>query len=410
MIIIIIIMEDNYIPEEKKKYFVNDRVLNAINKKFVSLPNYEKKATNEYLHQVIDGILEKMKEGAFFKKVFKRILFVGSYYKGTKIGVPEEFDINIIIKLPINYEFVEIELCEHPGFIKIYSGLKQNELTCDVKTDRVLKSLLDQDMYIDQKKFRGWMEGILSNTIQKLPLIKNKYLFNIQNTIYMIRITKSGPAFTFEVELPNGKTINVDLVPVLEFSKSVPFINYNLKQNWLAVPKCFQTNFKIRHSCWRACFYEQEKEILSKNGQIKPIIRLMKKLRDTENWKNIASYYIETIALRQLLYNKNFGNISYTLSFMEMLTYMHTTLINKYLPYYWNKELNLLCNLNPEEITNISNRLGRIINKIYTSIKDDPYIIAFYILNPEEYKELVSELNKEPLETKDDEKNLCMIL
>ncbi|XP_046823706.1 cyclic GMP-AMP synthase-like isoform X2 [Vespa crabro] len=403
-------MVNNYISEEKKKYFVSDRVLNAINKKFVSLPYYEKKATNEYLHQVIDGILEKMKENAFFKEVFKKTLFVGSYYKGTKISVPEEFDINIIIKLPINYEFVKIELCEHPGFIKIYSGLEQDELTRDVKIDRVLKSLLDQDMYIDQKKFRSCIEGILSKTIQNLPLIENKYLFNIQNTIYMIRIIKSGPAFTFEIELPNGKTINVDLVPVLEFSKNVPFINYNLKQNWLAVPKCFQTNVERRHSCWRACFYEQEKEILSKNGQIKPIIRLMKKLRDTNNWKSIASYYIETIALRQLLYNKNFGSISYTLSFMEMLTSMHTTLINKYLPYYWNEELNLLCNLNPEEITNISNRLGKIINKIYTSIEDDPYIIASYILNKEEYKKLISELNKEPLETKDDEKNWCMIL
>lgn len=140
------------------------------------------------------------------------------------------------------------------------------------------------------------------------------------------------------------------------------------------------------------------------------MILSFQKLRDTENWKSIASYYIETIALKQLLYNKNFGSVSHTLSFMEMLTYMHTILNNKCLPYYWDEKLNLLSNLNPEEITNISNRLGKIINKIYTSIENDPYIIAFYILNPEEYKELVFELNKEPLETKDDEKVWCMIL
>lgn len=49
-----------------------------------------------------------MKEDAFFKKVFQRKLFGGSFYKGTKIGTPEEFDIDIIIKLPINYEFVKV--------------------------------------------------------------------------------------------------------------------------------------------------------------------------------------------------------------------------------------------------------------------------------------------------------------
>lgn len=58
---------------------------------------------------------------------------------------------------------------------------------------------------------------------------------------------------------------------------------------------------------------------------------------------------------------------------------MHINLINKNLPYFWDNKLNLLYNLNPEELRNISNRLGKIIKKIYISIEDDPYVIASYI-------------------------------
>ncbi|KAL2728430.1 cyclic GMP-AMP synthase-like receptor, partial [Vespula squamosa] len=93
---------------ENNKYFNSDKVLNDINKLFVSVQENEKKKINQNLHEVIDGILEKMKEDAFFKKVFQRKLFGGSFYKGTKISAPKEFDIDIIIKLPINYECINV--------------------------------------------------------------------------------------------------------------------------------------------------------------------------------------------------------------------------------------------------------------------------------------------------------------
>lgn len=154
--------------QNKDKYFKSDKILNAINKLFVSLQDYEKKEINQSLHQVIDEIIEKMKENTFFKKVFQRKLFGGSFYKGTKIGIPEEFDIDIIIKLPINYEDIRIFLCDHEGFINIYSGLNQNNLI-HLKMDREVHKLLDNSMYIDQNKFRSWMESIVNISIYNLP-------------------------------------------------------------------------------------------------------------------------------------------------------------------------------------------------------------------------------------------------
>ncbi|KAL2712818.1 cyclic GMP-AMP synthase-like receptor, partial [Vespula squamosa] len=308
-----------------------------------------------------------------------------------------------------------IRSCEHSGFIKIHSGLNKNKLINLGMDSREMNRLLDDDMYIDQNKFRSWMESIVTKTILNLLEIKdNRYLLKINNNEYIIRIIKSGPAFTFEVEFMNGKTINIDLVPVLEFSKDVPNM-HNLsefktfqKQNWFAVPKPV-TQVGRKCICWRTCFYEQEKEILSKNGQIKQIIRLVKKLRDTRNWKNIASYYIETIALHLLQDEPNFGKRSCTLSFMQMLCYMQKTLINRCLYYYWNNRFNLLDKLHFEEVKNISNKLGKIIKTINESIENNPYIIAFHILNTEEYKQFLEWLNKQPSEIENNEYSRCIL-
>ncbi|KAK2575426.1 hypothetical protein KPH14_008336 [Odynerus spinipes] len=115
------------------KYLNDDTVFNAINKQFVSLQQKDIKECNIHVQKVVNELVKRMSNAdTFFKTVYQRILFGGSFYKGTKVGFPEEFDLNIIIKLPINYNLIKVESCQ-PGFVKIYSGLKPNELTDDLK-------------------------------------------------------------------------------------------------------------------------------------------------------------------------------------------------------------------------------------------------------------------------------------
>ncbi|XP_015183496.1 PREDICTED: uncharacterized protein LOC107070106 isoform X2 [Polistes dominula] len=368
----------------KQKYFKNDKVFHTINKQFLSLKENDTKRINSHLHPIIDEILEKMKQDDFFKKVFQRKLFGGSYYKGTKIGAAIEFDIDIIIRLPIDYKLIKVQKSNHPGFVNIHSGLELDKLTNDTQINRSLRKLLDENMYLHQGKFHNWMESILIKAIQTLPKRENKYILKLNDNEYIITIKKSGPAFTFTILFSDNENIDIDLVPVLEFSKSPPGIdhlNSYQKQNWFAVPKPLYNykgfNGKTQIS-WRTCFYEQEKEILSKNGYIK------QKLRDTQNWVNLASYYIETLALDEVQSNKNLETKSCTILFMEMLHKLHKSLQNKRITYYWDSKFNLLSKLRDEEIVNIKNRLDRILKKIYNSIEDDKYIIASYILNPKE--------------------------
>lgn len=56
------------------------------------------------LFQVLDTFMLRMKsKDSLFNACFRKITYVGSYYEGLKVGMPEEFDLNIIIILPINY-------------------------------------------------------------------------------------------------------------------------------------------------------------------------------------------------------------------------------------------------------------------------------------------------------------------
>lgn len=38
-----------------------------------------------------------------FEKLFKKIVYGGSYYEGLKVGKPEEYDLDLVFSLPKQY-------------------------------------------------------------------------------------------------------------------------------------------------------------------------------------------------------------------------------------------------------------------------------------------------------------------
>ncbi|KOC67476.1 hypothetical protein WH47_11655, partial [Habropoda laboriosa] len=100
-------MEDKLL----NKYLSNDEVFKAINKRFISLKDNEVERINVYLQQVVETLIERMKlKDSLFNKTYNKIVFCGSFYKGTKVERPNEFDLNIILHLPINYNYVKVRI------------------------------------------------------------------------------------------------------------------------------------------------------------------------------------------------------------------------------------------------------------------------------------------------------------
>jgi len=59
--------------------------------------------------QIFDKLKVAMREQCpLFAKTFERIIWAGSYYKGTRFGQPEEYDLNFVIKLPFKERDIEV--------------------------------------------------------------------------------------------------------------------------------------------------------------------------------------------------------------------------------------------------------------------------------------------------------------
>lgn len=395
--------------------FRDDRVLNKINKMFISLQQQKVRTINAFLQLVIDTLIKDMKEtDSLFRKMYKKIIYCGSFYKGTKIGEPNEFDLNVILKIPINYYYINFYPIS-PGYVELfitdniraYDTVQIHHLTH--KEKKTLDRLIT-DNILNPNCFRSWIKSIVDQVINKLPGFRNERELLVNNSFKAkIRKSESGPAITLIINVPDqNECISVDLVPALSFNIAFAerlttkfhILQKRRNKEWFAIPiperdSYFETRFR-----WRLSFSHQENEILEMYGSVKPIIRLIKKLRDTQNWKNIASYYIETVCLNKLIEcDMDINKTTQTLLFFTMLKELHYSLDEHKIKYFWNENHNLLCRFHNIQISNIANHLKRIINDMIRKHAEDDFILAKYILNPVELSLLKEKINEPSEET-----------
>ncbi|XP_036146503.1 uncharacterized protein LOC105833624 isoform X2 [Monomorium pharaonis] len=346
-------------------------------------------------------------QSPLFCETFQRIVWAGSYYKGTRFGQPEEYDLNFVINLFKIFKERDIKFStDRPGFIKIRTvwrnGNSTNNLKLDSKACRELNSFIDKvdevnEEYLNQEKFRNWMEKIVNKAINAIGE-NNRIQFD---GCVLEKSKKSGPAFTLTFQLlGSGKIIDVDVVPVLAFSTRIlppRCSKMNILEScvilnrcWFVVPKPLnnrQSEFgNFCHRYWRLCFYEFEKDLLSDHDYqgMKPVIRQLKKLRTSQKWKSVASYYLETLCYHEKeRFHKSHSN-SYTFLFFTMLEKLHEAFQNGYIRYYWDDDHNLLENIGFYEMRNMENRLNKVLKNIRKTIKNDKYAIAKCVLDMDE--------------------------
>ncbi|XP_025262517.1 uncharacterized protein LOC105259357 isoform X1 [Camponotus floridanus] len=386
-----------------ERHLINDDIFKKINKRFISLDFHDERNHNQHLSRVFEKLTEAMQQQSpLFKKMYERILWAGSYYKKTRVGDPGEYDLDLVMRLPFKERDI-IFISDCPSYIKIRTtwGDRDNTLNLGQEALRELSAFIDDESYLNQDKFRGWIEGILSKVADK----NNKIVFSGYSPI---TVRKTGPAFTLTVSFEvSGKPVDIDVVPVLAFSTSKPpprCSKMSILKNcnpgsryWSIVPKPLnnsRANFKDRRSrYWRLCFYEFEKDLLSNQsiyGRAKPIIRHLKKLRDTQKWNAIASYYIETLCLNELNIFRISNKQSDTSLFFTMLQQLREAFRKGRISYYWDEDLNLLERITHDEMRNMEGRINRIIKDIETTIANDKYAIARYILNGDELRSLIN--------------------
>ncbi|GJQ80934.1 hypothetical protein Trydic_g4751 [Trypoxylus dichotomus] len=248
--------------------------------------------------------------------------------------------------------------------------------------------MLDDKNYLSTKKVREWMIGVVTKASNKYRTNgRLSFQVNTGGTTYHLTgtLSTSGPAVTLKLICSTAQfNIDVDLVPCFEFTADKwPSSGYRSnpvpqKSTFFIVPKS-PKNQNPPERYWRLSFQEQERVLLNDKKPLKPTLKLFKRLRDVQQHKCIASYYIKTVFLWEDEKNgADYWNGTLTDTFFKMLDNYIKYLENGKIPYFWNKKNNLL-HISADHMANVKNRLKAIQKDLLAKYKTDPLVICQYL-------------------------------
>lgn len=328
------------------------------------------------LTTVLDGLCRVMKDtDPLFKLMYKRLYYTGSSYEGLRIRAADEFDINLVLKLPVRGDEFQL-VAERPGHVSYTLTQSGKERLRNTLKGPALQSLFD--LFSMQRKFqpqllRTWFQGVMD---------KARKVYTPPSEVSEVKPGQSGPAKTLYVHLCDGEgRIDIDLVPVLEHSydllpANVPHQEWveelpELDRMWFMVPK----NPEDNEDLWRIHFPSAEKKLIKgiKGFKcLKPTIRLLKSLRDRHSWKLLSSYSIKTVVMRHRLENPD---QSYWLDdnqwrvLLEVLERLQKELLTDGpgICSLFDEKVSLIQGMSVATRKNIASRLKRIVNSLNTN-------------------------------------------
>lgn len=347
-----------------------DPSLQQIIRKYITLKEDEIKDANCNLQTVLlDKMQNEMKgKDETFKALYKQPHYVGSYYENLRVRHPTEFDINLELQLPIRESDIEIETeGTEPGFAKIRVG--KNFLThSSAIVIRKIESWV-KDHYLCRNSVIQWLQGVVDKVLGSTEWPQNM----------TVKRNMSGPAVTLNIQR-NAEEFSVDLVPVFTFGTSrlppepLYQVNSSLLQpiktylKWCVVPKSPRQDSASRDQ-WRMSFYMYEKELINDRNNMKPVLKLIKLLRDCQKWDGLSSYYIKTVFLwEQKEQSANFWMNSLGYVFVHMLGRLESYLQKGTIPFFWDERSNLIGHLNEEYKKNMRDRVTRLKRKLEWAI------------------------------------------
>ncbi|CAH1643603.1 unnamed protein product [Spodoptera littoralis] len=194
----------------------------------------------------------------------------------------------------------------------------------------------------------------------------------------------SGPANTITICMKDDYVIDVDLVPTLSFElpkqPSDTKIDFDkVKQTkisyYFAVPKPSNNDLS-----WRLAFPYQERYYTDNTNNLKSALKLLKLFRDIQGFNKLASYFIKTLFLWEIVENDREFWKKNSLNFLvlHMLKKMRDSLAIATIKNFWCPEHNLLEKIKHETCENWSNRISNIVNDIERNKVHNPYIVLKY--------------------------------
>ncbi|XP_063620999.1 cyclic GMP-AMP synthase-like receptor [Cydia splendana] len=375
-------------------------LLHDIYVRFIALRDKDFEKYYNVFETIFFKLHELMKEAdPYYKQYTSNVLFAGSHYDKLRINKPDEFDMDIVIGLPVNADenpqnpaksdVVMEDIA--PGFVRLKMGkqfqnLPNRDQREDWEINQTAYKWLDDDNYLLRSQFMYWFKSVVDKAMNLFD--QDEYgepYMDVEGTKYTLRLSASGPAYTLIIEDKNsGFRLDVDLVPALKF----PEDRWPITKKYRRIPKrCKKDFFMVvpkplkggrspfdSDRSWRLAMHIQEKDLMYDTCHMKQVIRLIKKLRDSLGMDKIASYYIKTIFYHEAIereHDEDFWSRNSPADlFIHMVKKFLQYLEMKNIPYFWNPENNLIEHINDSTLTSYANQLKQLV-KVLDNL-DDP--------------------------------------
>lgn len=141
---------------------------------------------------------------------------------------------------------------------------------------------------------------------------------------------------------------------------------------------------------WSCSYAEIEREFLKGTNNMKPLIRIFKKIRDHKRLTNLKSFYIKTIFLRQSLKNgAGYWQQSLAVLFMEMCDVLLQHLEAHDLENIWHHGFNWFRRLLPGQVRAVYDTLAKMKTDLETSLENDNPEFIYEVVCTEDERALI---------------------
>jgi cyclic GMP-AMP synthase len=399
-----------------------ENILHKVNRRFISsLSEEDIHRNNKILESVVNVlVLENMiSVDPAFASMFRRVFYGGSYYDGLHVGRAYDYDLDLLLVIP-KAANPDLQQSEFPGHIRLQVNDASWLWTSPVYSN-FKRTFLDDDNYLITDKALNWMKSIVHKGFNLLPCTDGRRYLPTEVGDFPIRFSKSGPAVTLHIDVDCYYWIDVDLVVSFVFTEDKwppGFLPnpYSKFISWLGTTTDLNEFFIVakqpkdvpnyfypgRH--WRLSFQEQERKLIANKGRLKPVGRLLKKIKKKEQHNKIASYYIKTVLLFMVEQrNDAFWQQPLSHVLLDVLETYTKYIRDKKIPYYWNEEYNLIGHIDDRTLTNFADRLEYIIKDI-TRNPHKPDTVVKYLWSNRELEEFYREGLDKP------EESFCTLL
>ncbi|XP_020817772.1 uncharacterized protein LOC110191302 [Drosophila serrata] len=313
--------------------------------------------------EIQNFVIEELKKvDGTFREVFNGLSLGGSYLDRVKLNTPDEFDMHMKLKFPLNIT------PEHDNSAFIYLNAPFIVASCG---------------RIHRLKLQSWLRNAFHKVFQPECSFTSS-----SRQFYRLSYTLEGYGCAHTIEAVGAtRKIKFDLVPAFEFSGAqwplpVPPVTEKVRQEWpwFAIPQIKpkkskgNTNFMAIAPHW-------EREMMKEKDNLKNILRLMKGMRDANAQKmpHLSSYMLKTVLLNQIEkvdWQQDLGTL-----LVEMWGRLVEHLQTGRLPYYLENEHNILTRMNGAQLKKCRVASMDLLNRLKMVRSSGSYTeCSFYLM------------------------------